>query len=84
MKALAFIAVALLLVGCEDTYRYPCQDPANKDNPECNRPICEADGMCYDKLNGLPEKEEAPVVEEAPAAPVAETQVEVEIESTGE
>jgi len=84
MKALAFIAVALLLVGCEDTYRYPCQDPANKDNPECNRPICEADGMCYDTLNGLPEKEEAAPVEETPAAAPAEVHVEVEIESTGE
>ena len=75
MKALALIAVALLLVGCEDTYRYPCQDPANKDNPECNRPICEADGFCYDTLNGLPPKqaEEKPPVEEVPVAtPAAE------------
>ena len=51
MRAVLFVA-ALLLVGCEDTYRYPCQDPANKDNPECNRPACEADGFCYDTLNG--------------------------------
>ena len=73
MKALAFIAVALLLVGCEDTYRYPCQDPENKDNPECNRPICETDGFCYDTLNGLPPQqppvEQTPV--EEPAAPAA-------------
>ena len=68
MKAVFLILTALLLVGCEDTYRYPCQDPENKDKPECNRPICEADGMCYDKLNGLPEQvEQTPVVEE-PAA----------------
>lgn len=69
MKAVLLILSALLLVGCEDRYRYPCQDPANKDNPECNLPECEIDGNCYDKLNGLPPREpkEEPQVEEAPA-----------------
>jgi hypothetical protein len=71
MRAVLLVA-ALLLVGCEDTYRYPCQDPANKDKAECNRPACEADGMCYDSLNGMPPKAAAePQVEETPA-PVAE------------
>ncbi len=59
--------IALLLVGCEDTYRYPCQDPANKDNPECNRPQCENDGFCYDVLNGLPPQQTQSEVEETPA-----------------
>ena len=88
MKAALFLT-ALLLVGCEDTYRYPCQDPANKDKAECNRPICEADKMCYDILNGLPPKqttiEETTVVVEQNATP---TEVVVEehavIENTGE
>ena len=79
MKAVYLVLAALLLVGCEDTYRYPCQDPANKDKEECNRPACEADGFCYDKLNGLPEQA-APVVEEA--APAADCN-KVE-ETTGE
>jgi hypothetical protein len=80
MKAVLLVATALLLVGCEDTYRYPCQDPENKDKAECNRPLCEADGFCYDKLNGLPEQEATPSVEEA--APAAEcSKVE---ETTGE
>jgi len=79
MRAVLFVA-ALLLVGCEDTYRYPCQDPANKDKAECNRPLCEADGFCYDKLNGLPEQEATPSVEEA--APAADCN-KVE-ETTGE
>jgi len=69
MKAALFLT-ALLLVGCAESYRYPCQDPANANNEECNRPACEADGMCYDTLNGLPPKqEEAPaVVEETTVA----------------
>ena len=75
MKAVILISAALLLVGCEDTYRYPCQDPENKDKPECTRPICEADGMCYDKLNGLPEPVEQTPVEE-PAAPAADCNCE--------
>lgn len=73
MKAVYLVFAALLLVGCEDTYRYPCQDPANKDKEECNRPACEDDGMCYDTLNGLqPKKAAEPTVEEVPAAPTAE------------
>ena len=75
MKAVFLILTALLLVGCEDTYRYPCQDPANKDKAECNRPACEGDGMCYDKLNGLPEQEATPTIEEAaPAADCKQTE----------
>jgi len=80
MKAALFLT-ALLLVGCEDTYRYPCQDPANANKEECNRPICEADGMCFDTLNGLPSKEAEKIVEEetAPATDCNKTE-----ESTGE
>jgi hypothetical protein len=84
MKAALFLT-ALLLVGCSDTYRYPCQDPANANKEECNRPACEADGMCYDTLNGIPPKQVNPVVEEVTAAP-AEVVVEehVVVEKTGE
>ena len=83
MKAAFLVLTALLLVACEDTYRYPCQDPANKDKAECNRPDCEADGFCYDSLNGLPPKQaEAPTVEEVSAAPTAE--VDNTEENTGE
>ena len=81
MKAAFLVLTALLLVGCEDTYRYSCQDPKNKDKAECNRPLCEADGFCYDKLNGLPEQEVIPSVEEA-APPAADCNKPVE--TTGE
>lgn len=74
MKAAYLTLTALLLTGCSDTYRYPCQDPANKHKEECSRPACEEDndGMCYDTLNGLPKKEAEPKVEQTPAAPVAD------------
>jgi hypothetical protein len=72
MKAVIFSLTALLLTGCGDVYRYPCQDPKNANNPDCNRPICEVDGFCFDKLNGLPEKDVQEIqAEEAPAAPPA-------------
>jgi hypothetical protein len=81
MKKLVFLlALSCTLVGCSDTYRYPCQDPANKDKAECSRPDCEVDGMCYDKLNGLPEPQveqvEQTPVEEPAAAPAAECNCE--------
>ena len=70
MKRLVFLlALSSTLVGCSDHYRYPCQDPANKDKAECNPPACEVDGTCYNKLNGLPEQS-APASEES-ATPVA-------------
>ena len=42
----------MLLVGCEERYRYACQDPANWNNKECQRPACEVDGQCTDELIG--------------------------------
>ena len=65
MKAVFLILAALLLVGCAESYRYPCQDPQNKDKEECNRPACEADGMCYDTLNGLKEGNTVTTAEES-------------------
>ena len=60
MKAVLLSLSLLLIAGCEGSYRYPCQDPMNKDREECNRPACEADGYCYDTLNGLPPPQEEP------------------------
>lgn len=44
--------LALLLVGCEEFYRYPCQDPANWGKTGCQRPACEIEGDCSDVLSG--------------------------------
>ena len=36
MKRLALVGVLLLaLTGCADSFRYPCQDPANAKTTEC-------------------------------------------------
>jgi hypothetical protein len=38
------------LTGCEDRFRYPCQNPQNWTNAECKPPICTATGTCPDQL----------------------------------
>lgn len=44
------ISAVFAIAGCSDTYRYPCQDPANQKTKECNPPVCEADGTCTEYL----------------------------------
>jgi hypothetical protein len=39
-----------LLAGCEDRFRYPCQDPKNWELAECKPPICTATATCPDQL----------------------------------
>ena len=52
--ALAFMVavVAAVLNGCgyDGSYRYPCQDPANWQNPECEPPLCNPSGTCTKDL----------------------------------
>jgi hypothetical protein len=51
------LPAALLLAGCDERYRYPCQDPHNWNKEECQKPYCSANGTCpedlrhYDKAN---------------------------------
>ena len=40
----------VLLMGCDDRYRYPCQNPQNWSNTECKPPICTASGTCPEML----------------------------------
>jgi hypothetical protein len=47
-----FVPTAFMVSSCEYRYRYACQDPANWNNEECQRPACEADGVCPDMLLG--------------------------------
>jgi hypothetical protein len=48
---IVFLVLVLVIIsGCSDAYRYPCQDPANQSKPECTPPECVADGTCTDYL----------------------------------
>lgn len=48
------------LTGCgkydfKEVYRYPCQDPANWETPDCQPPNCEGFGICTkDVMRGTP------------------------------
>lgn len=40
----------VMLTGCEDRYRYHCQDPANWSQKRCQRPDCLFSQDCPDYL----------------------------------
>ena len=44
------IAAILLLSGCEDRYRYVCQNPDKFDLPECQKPRCLFTQTCPEYL----------------------------------
>ena len=74
MKKLPLILISLvLLTGCskydfKEVYRYPCQDPANWETPECQPPNCEAFGICTkDVMRGTPLYDEDSEYENAPS-----------------
>jgi hypothetical protein len=63
MRNLALILLSsLLLVACEDRYRYTCQNPDAFNNPECQKPRCQFTQTC-------PEYLVAPVLEKQIAQP---------------
>lgn len=44
------IVLLLLLTGCEERYRYPCQNPDNFHKEECQRPKCLFTQQCPEYL----------------------------------
>ena len=52
MKKIAFFVplLAIFLAGCQDNYRYPCQNPDNWDKQYCKKPWCSANGTCPEDL----------------------------------
>ncbi len=63
-KAILTACAVLAMAGCDERYRYPCQDPAKQGSAECSPEICASTDMC-------PGKPETPVVE-TPQKPVIE------------
>lgn len=46
MKYLLVLSASLLLVGCNERYRYPCQNPDNWGSEECTKPLCDVSQTC--------------------------------------
>jgi hypothetical protein len=46
------LMLSLTSCGYQGFYRYPCQNPDNWKNVECNPPICEASGTCTKDVIG--------------------------------
>lgn len=44
------ISISLLVSGCQDRYRYPCQDPTNWDAEICQKPLCEVNQTCPEHI----------------------------------
>ncbi len=49
-KILMLVPFLFLLNGCEERYRYPCQNPENWKESFCKKPICSANGTCPEDL----------------------------------
>lgn len=49
MRLMLCLAV-MVLVGCEDRYRYTCQNPDKFDLPECQKPRCLFTQTCPEYL----------------------------------
>lgn len=46
----AIAALLLLVAGCDDQYRYPCQNPDNFHTPDCQKPKCLFTQQCPEYL----------------------------------
>ena len=51
MKYIILACIPILLAGCDlEVYRYPCQDPANWDSAQCQKPQCEVSRTCPEHI----------------------------------
>ncbi len=50
MRVASLLLVLVAITGCQDRYRYDCQDPDNWEVPECQKPKCVASGYCTEYL----------------------------------
>ena len=47
---ISLLSILLLVSGCEDRYRYVCQNPDKFDLPECQKPRCLFTQTCPEYL----------------------------------
>lgn len=72
---LIVLPIGLAIFG-GDTFRYPCQDPANWDTPQCQKPLCDVTRTCPEHIfKGQRDPRLGPPTETAQApAPAAKPQ----------
>lgn len=49
LAILLLIPIAFAMVS-KETYRYPCQDPANWDKDICKMPLCDVNRTCPEHI----------------------------------
>ena len=64
----ALLAALMLLAGCEERYRYPCQNPDNFQKAECQKPKCLFTQMCPEYMVAPVLEKQINASEPAPAA----------------
>jgi len=70
MKLTLAILAAVMLTGCTQYFRYPCQNPENWDKAQCQRPICEVNRDCPDLIFKEDSKITVPAAARTTAPPV--------------
>ena len=55
MKWIVLLSM-VLLAGCDERYRYPCQDPEHWEDQQCKKPYCSANGTCPEDLTPYEKK----------------------------
>jgi hypothetical protein len=50
IKHTAMILALVALAGCENSYRYECQNPDNFHKPDCQKPKCLFTQQCPEYL----------------------------------
>jgi hypothetical protein len=66
MRLVLLLSLLLTLMGCEDRYRYYCQDPAHFSAKRCQRPDCLFTQDCPDYLVApVLEKQAVPPAQDA-------------------
>jgi len=49
-KLIFILGLLIILAGCGDFYRYPCQNPDNWDKDICKKPYCEVNQTCPEHI----------------------------------
>lgn len=49
-RVLLIAAILMAIVGCENRYRYACQNPDNWDKDFCKKPYCEVSRDCPEHI----------------------------------